>query len=98
MALATMCIPILQNPFDRTPNLPRPPYHFESEAEHEPAEKVAVKPATNGTALHMVRDILTPTPDVAPVPDVESKVPAANAVQETVVLLPQKAVVAQSRH
>ena len=34
-------------------------YHSESEVEHERAEKVADKPATNGTALHVVRN----TPD-----------------------------------
>jgi hypothetical protein len=56
--------------------------------EHEPADKVTDKPATNGTALHVIRDTPTPTPDAAPerVPDDESKATeAVKAVRETVV-------------
>ena len=85
-ALSTMSIPLLPNPFYRSLSLPLPSsYHSKSEVEHEPSAKVTDKPATNGTALHVVLDTLTPTPDVALVLDVESEVPAAKAVQETAV-------------
>ena len=70
------------------PSTAPPSYHSESEAEHEPADKVTDKPATNGTALHAIRDTPTPTPDAPQqrVPDDESKVTqAVKAVRETVV-------------
>ncbi|KAH8982944.1 hypothetical protein EDB86DRAFT_3085813 [Lactarius hatsudake] len=77
--------PVLPEP---EPSTAPPSYHSESEVEHEPAEKVADKPTTNGTILHVVRDTPTPTADAAPeqhprVPDVESDVtvdPASEAV------------------
>ncbi|KAI9433323.1 hypothetical protein H4582DRAFT_1002625 [Lactarius indigo] len=74
------------------PSTAPPSYHSESEVEHEPAEKVAEKPTTNGTVLHVVRDTPTPTADVTPeqhprVPDDESDAtvdPTPEAVQEIV--------------
>lgn len=81
--LSTMCIPLLPSPFYWSLSFPPlPSYHSDSEVEHE---KVADKSATNSTAVHVVCDTLTPTPDTTPVPDVEYKVPAAKAVQETMV-------------
>ena len=75
---------------EREPSTAPPSYHSESEVEHEPAEKVADKPTTNGTAVHVVRDAPTPTADIAleqqsHVPDNESGVTAVvETVQETV--------------
>ena len=44
--------PVLPEPeLQAEPSTAPPSYHSESEVEHEPAEKVAEKPATNGTAL-----------------------------------------------
>ncbi|KAH8997046.1 hypothetical protein EDB86DRAFT_3076975 [Lactarius hatsudake] len=94
--------PVLPEP---EPSTAPPSYHSESEVEHEPAEKVADKPTTNGTILHVVRDTPTPTADAAPeqhprVPDVESDVtvdPAPEAVQETVVPVVEAAQAAISQ-
>ncbi|KAI9455779.1 hypothetical protein BJY52DRAFT_1278563, partial [Lactarius psammicola] len=55
--------PVLPEP---EPSTAPPSYHSESEVEHEPVDKVADRPTTNGTALHVVRDIPTPTADAAP--------------------------------
>jgi len=79
--------PVLPEP---EPSTAPPSYHSESEVEHEPVEKVADKPATNGTALHVIRDTPTPTADAAPeqrprVPGDGTTVdPAVEAVRETV--------------
>lgn len=82
--------PVLPEPEPQAePSTAPPSYHSESEVEHEPIEKVAEKPATNGTALHVIRDIPTPTPDTTPeqprVPNDESSAPTVEAARETVV-------------
>ena len=87
--LSTICIPLLPSPFYWNLSFPPLPfYHSDSEVEHE---KVADKPATNSTALHVVRDTLIPTPDTTPVLDVEPKVPAAKVVRRPWSLPPSKA-------
>lgn len=94
--------PVLPEP---EPSTAPPSYHSESEIEHEPAEKVADKPTTNGTILHVVRDTPTPTADAAPeqhprVPDDESDAtvdPAPETVQETVVPVVEAAQAAVSQ-
>jgi len=69
-----------------------PSYHSESEVEHPPAEKVAGKLMTNGTALDVSHVTLTPPVDAAPeqrarLADDESgtEVPPVEAARETVV-------------
>ncbi|KAH9027947.1 hypothetical protein EDB85DRAFT_77158 [Lactarius pseudohatsudake] len=94
--------PVLPEP---EPSTAPPSYHSESEVEHEPAEKVADKPTTNGSILHVVRDTPTPTADAAPehhprVPDDGSDAtvdPAPEAVQETVVPIVEAAQAAVSQ-
>ena len=81
--------PVLPEPEPQAePSTAPPSYHSESEVEHEPAEKVTEKPATNGTALHVIRDTPTPTPDAATeqprVTDDEPSAPTVEAVREAV--------------